>query len=170
MRETLRQLDLKITELADYLKISRPTMYKYIDSFETRDYKSIDTPVLKLFQYIEKNKGLIGKRNVVNYILTNITVTNDHVQTKESALSDEVASFIQTNGSEDVKSQMIKKIIETKDYDKIIPYLVDVQTLLSKKELTEEEYAKLEPIIGIYAIQGISIKIKKPTSGGNKNG
>jgi DNA-binding MarR family transcriptional regulator len=166
MRETLRQLDLKITELADYLKISRPTMYKYIDSFETRDYKSIDAPVLKLFQYIEKNKGLIGKRNVVNYILTNIVAVDDHVQTKESALSDEVASFIRANGSEDIKSQMIKNIIETKDYDKIIPYLVDIQALLSKKDLTEEEYAKLEPIIGIYALQGISIKIKKPTSGG----
>lgn len=31
LKERLKEIDLRIAELADYLQISRPTMYKFID-------------------------------------------------------------------------------------------------------------------------------------------
>jgi DNA-binding MarR family transcriptional regulator len=166
MRETLRKLDLKITELADYLKISRPTMYKYIDCFESRDYRSIDPNILKLFQYIEKNKDLIGKRNVVNFILTNSYPQDEAVKTPEAALLEKFAAFLKKNGADNVKVRFLALLLDSKAYDKLIPYLVDVAPLLSKKELSEEEQTKLEPLLSIYQQEGLEAPGKKNTSGG----
>ena len=71
LRNRLRELDLKITELADYLQISRPTMYKFIEYYENSEFDLINKKVLKLFNYIAEHE-LIGKKNVINYILNNL--------------------------------------------------------------------------------------------------
>ena len=68
LRQRLKNMDLRITELADYLQVSRPTMYKFIDYYDNGEFDLINRNVLKLFNYISEN-GLLGKRNVVNYIL-----------------------------------------------------------------------------------------------------
>ena len=77
LREKLKNLDLKITELAEYMQVSRPTMYKFIECYDSHDFSQINPKVLKLFNYIDEH-DLIGKRNVVNFILTQLSdVTAD---------------------------------------------------------------------------------------------
>ena len=71
LRDRLKELDLKITEMADYLQLSRPTMYKFIECYDNKEFSSINKNVLKLFNYINENE-LVGKKNVVNYILTTL--------------------------------------------------------------------------------------------------
>jgi len=154
MRETLRDINLKITELADYLKLSRPTMYKYIDAYESGNYKSIDKGVLSLFRYIDKNKKVIGKPNVVQYILSNISVVSPPGTTKESELVTKFASMVKNGGTEDSKVKLISNLINGKNLDKLIPYLNDVEPILGKSEMTEEEEAKIKPIEEIYKIKG----------------
>ena len=41
IREQLKEKDIKITELADYLGITRPTLYKFIDIFDDGKIKGI---------------------------------------------------------------------------------------------------------------------------------
>ena len=36
LRERLKNMEIKITELADYLQISRPTMYKFIEYYDLK--------------------------------------------------------------------------------------------------------------------------------------
>ena len=84
--DRLKELDIKKTELANYLEISRPTMYKYIELYDSNNLSEINKKVLKLFDYITENK-LIGKNNVISYILNNLT------NVKELESNDEINLF-----------------------------------------------------------------------------
>ena len=72
IRTRLKELNIKITELADYLQISRPTLYNFIMSYDDEDRAGIPSGICDLFKYIEKSE-LIDKRNVVNYIIQNLS-------------------------------------------------------------------------------------------------
>jgi predicted transcriptional regulator len=164
MRETLRKLDLKITELADYLKVSRPTMYKYIDAFESGNNSDISPNVLRLFKYIEKNEGLISKRNVVNFVLTN-TVEEEPKTSNGKDVVSKLAELINKKGEDSPKVKLIKKIVFSDEYDKLIPYLLEINPLIKQEHLTPEDEEKLKPIFEIYSLKGIS----KKNNGGNNN-
>ena len=71
LRERIKQMDLKVTELSDYLQISRPTMYKFIEYYDEQNFDLINRKVLKLFNYISENE-FIGKKTVISYILNNL--------------------------------------------------------------------------------------------------
>ena len=65
IRERLKEIDFKLTDLAEYLKISRPTLYKFIDLYDKKDYQSINNHVLSLLKYIDENP-LVGKKSSIN--------------------------------------------------------------------------------------------------------
>ena len=142
LREKLRDIDLRITELADYLQISRPTMYRYIELYDSNEYDEINKKVLKLFNYIMTNP-LVGKKVVINYILTNL------VEVKELECKDEASDlttirrFILDNPNSN-KSEFIKIITEKKVFDNVISYLIDIYPLIKKRKLTDEEIEKLK--------------------------
>ena len=69
IRQRLKELDIKITEIAEYLQFSRTTMYKFIEAYDSGDYGEINKRVLALFHYIDDN-DLIDKRNVINFVLS----------------------------------------------------------------------------------------------------
>lgn len=68
MREKLKSLNIRLTELSDYLGFSRPTLYKYLEDYENKKFKSIDFRVRKVFDYILKKKTL-SKIEVINFII-----------------------------------------------------------------------------------------------------
>ena len=76
IKERLKDLDIKITELAGYLSISRPTMYKFIDMYDAENKKDLSNFICELFDYIDTNE-LIDKKNVINYILSKVVITDD---------------------------------------------------------------------------------------------
>lgn len=171
MRETLRELDIKISELASYLRTSRPTMYKYIDAYETGDRKSIAKPVYDVFSYIDRHKEVIGKNNVINYILRNYDadkLMDDGVLDPELSLVKKLKSHIAKKGMDNDKTAFIRLILSDNHLDKVIPYLVEIHPLLAKEKLSVEEKNKLEPIMAIYRLKGISIEKKTMNSKGGK--
>ncbi|WP_144107238.1 methyl-accepting chemotaxis protein [Brachyspira hyodysenteriae] len=99
LREKIRDLDLRISDLAEYLKISRPTLYKYIDMYEEGNRSTIDTKILNLFDYIQNTKN-IGSNNVIYYIMNNI-VEN-----------------INTSNTEEDKRMKIKSLLKTENKTK----------------------------------------------------
>ncbi|MFW5890999.1 MAG: hypothetical protein ACOCUI_02170 [bacterium] len=68
MKEKFKKLNLRLTELANYLDVSRPTLYKYIEEYENRRYKNIDASILDVFRFIKK-KSTISKLQVINFII-----------------------------------------------------------------------------------------------------
>ena len=143
LRERLKFIELRITELADYLQISRPTMYKFINYYDNAEFNLINKKVLKLFNYIESHP-LIGKKNVINYILTNLTDIKEVGDQGESNIFKKIKKYMIEN-PESQKSKFITFCIDKSSYDNIIPYLVDIQKIINKRKLSKEESKMLEP-------------------------
>ena len=48
LKEKLSSLKIKISELSQYLSISRPTLYKYIELYEDDKYDEINISILRI--------------------------------------------------------------------------------------------------------------------------
>ncbi len=142
LRKKLRDIELRITELADYLQISRPTMYKYIELYDNNEYDDINKKVLKLFNYIMTNP-LVGKKVVINYILTNLVSLKELESNEEVSDLLPIRKFILENPNS-AKSNFIKIIVEKKFFDNAIAYLMEIYPLIKKRKLTDEEIKKLK--------------------------
>ena len=68
MKEKLKKMNFRLTELANYLNLSRPTLYKYIEEYEKRKYKDIDITSRKVFDFIKK-KTTYHKIQVIDFII-----------------------------------------------------------------------------------------------------
>lgn len=64
----LKQKDFSVTELSEYLEVTRPTLYKYFDLYDNKVLKSIPKEILKFFKLLSKNP-LIGKRYLIKYLI-----------------------------------------------------------------------------------------------------
>ena len=143
LRDRLKAMELKITELADYLQVSRPTMYKFIEYYDNAEFDLINKKVLKLFNYINEHE-LAGKKSVINFILTNLVDVKDLGDDLELDIIKKIKKYIISN-PESKKSQFLVTCATKDIYDDIIYYLVSIQPLLNKRKLTEEELELLEP-------------------------
>lgn len=151
LKSRLKEIDLKITEIAEYLQLSRPTVYKFIDCYDKKQFKMIDGNALKLFNFIEEN-SLVGKRGVISFILKNFT----DVSTSDDVF-DEVNKYLREN-PESKKSSFICTCIQSNLFDDIIYYLEDVKSLINKKDLTPAERELTAP----YEELINKINVKKP--------
>ena len=145
LRDRLKSMDLKITELADYLQISRPTMYKFIEYYDSQEFDLINKNVLKLFNYINEHE-LIGRKNVINYILTKLTDVKEMGDSDDIDVIKIIKKYIISN-PESKKSQFLITCATRDDFDDVISYLVKIAPLLKKRKFTNEEQLLLEPFI-----------------------
>ena len=153
IKDRLKDLEIKITELAEYLQMSRTTLYKFIDAYDMGKKSEVNGSVLKLFDYIERNY-LIGKRNVINYILNNMTSVSENDTPEVNEIVKRIKEYVSDNPSSE-KTQFIDKCVGSNQFDITIHYLMEVSTLLKKRKLTDIEKKKLEPykaIINMYTI------------------
>ena len=143
IRERLKEIDFKLTDLSEYLKISRPTLYKFIDLYDKKNYESINNHVLSLFKYIDENP-LVGKKSSINYILTNL------VDEKELRTETDVSLFMQIkkliiSEPDSSKSKFLELLVKKSDYNDICEYFIKIYPLLRKRNLTKEEIELLKP-------------------------
>lgn len=68
MRTKLKSLEIRLTELSTYLGFSRPTLYKFLDDYEKKDFKNIDFKVKVIFDFIMQ-KSTSSKIEVINKII-----------------------------------------------------------------------------------------------------
>lgn len=136
IKQRLIDLDMKITELAGYLDVSRPTFYKYIECFDKHELRSIPLSIRKLFTYIEGNP-LIDKLNVIDYIIKSTRKKED---TKGQKLTKaKVVSLLKEycrSNPDDTKLLFIHKILTENKFDFIINYLIKVDCA-SEKGVTD---------------------------------
>ena len=147
IKERLKEIELRITELSDYLNISRPTMYKFIDLYDSGDKSAINPRVLKLFAYLEENP-LAGRKAAISFILSHLSENEASENHSESA--DKIAElspaakFIAEN-PDTPKSQFFNLAAQRTDFDEAIRYLLKIFPLLRNRRLTEEQIALLKP-------------------------
>lgn len=153
IKDSLKKLNIKITELADYLKISRPTMYKFIELYDSNKYEDITKNVKKLFDFINNNT-LIEKRNVINYILNNLNVTKDLTDDKVSRKIENITKYIINNPNSE-KTFFIDMLIKVDFFDIVVHYLCEILPLLKKNNNNQEISKFLLPyneIVNLYTI------------------
>jgi len=141
MREKIRDMDLRLTELSGYLNVSRATLYKYLDNYENGKMMGIDPKVRKLFNYIEKTPS-IGKVNVINYIITNLMESEN-----DDDLTTAISRYQQSDNHSEEKIKFIRNIVKTSELDGVIPYLNICIQLLSKESQSEIECEQLAKFI-----------------------
>jgi len=143
VRERLKELQLRLTELSEYLTISRPTLYKFVEYYDTGQREMIKNPmVLKLFDFITKNKNL-GKKEIVSYIADGKICSGEdkafNFIVKADTAEHKVLNLIQTyvNGAYDENNC-------SNDLGKLILLINDINI---NKELSEEEVTCVKNLI-----------------------
>ncbi len=136
LKDRLNDLHLGITELAKYLNISRPTLYKFISLYDEDQKKEIPKNIIQLFDYIMKNE-LIGKNNIVNYIFHEILSLR---QNKNDELINQLVFFDKNSW----KYKFIEELVATDEFDLVCSFLYEVHTLQSKNHKTKLDKDKLD--------------------------
>lgn len=142
LKDRIRQMDLKVTELSDYLQISRPTMYKFIDYYDEHNFDLINKKVLKLFNYISENE-FVGKKSVVSFILNNLVEIQPVGEKKEISVINKIKKFIVDN-PESKKSVFLELCVTTNFFDDLIFALPDIEKISRKRKRTADEQKQLD--------------------------
>lgn len=145
LRDRLRELGIKIVDLANMLDISRPTLYKHIESYETNALENLDSSYIALFNYITQNE-FINAKNVFIYITQNI------LRLKEKDFQGKVA--ITGNAQ---KEAFITLLLESNRFDDLLGYFISCYELLQKDTLSDESRAFLQPLLKLYESLGLKL-------------
>lgn len=150
LRDRLRELGIKIVDLANMLYISRPTLYKHIESYEANKLDSLDSSHIALFNYITQNE-FINAKNVFIYITQNI------LRLKEKDLQGSMAiSKVAITGNPQ-KDAFITLLLESNRFDDLLGYFISCYELLLKDTLSDESKAFLQPLTKLYESLGLKL-------------
>ena len=130
MKARMRELNIKMTELSEYIKVSRPTLYKYIESYENGDTESIPDRVVSLFRMMERPD--VSKEVVITFIISSFK--DDADETGEAA-----KRYLSDPTSNPSKVEFLEKVATTDCLDSIIPYLNDCIDILSGGGIDDEK-------------------------------
>ena len=129
MRTKLKSLELRLTELSTYLGFSRPTLYKFLDDYEKKEFKNIDFKVKVIFDYIMQ-KSTTSKIEVINKIIELNRQNESHGS---------VDNLIEKLRSDSDTLQLINSAIEQVGVESVI---LSIQKSLKKiiKEKTNNDW------------------------------
>lgn len=159
LRDKIRDLGLRLIDLSEYLEVSRPTMYKYIELYEQGHKEAVSAKILTLFDYIENNYSNIGKNNVINFILNNIVRVEAENISKNEDKRIKIKNLLKKRGNKS-KENFIYELTEDNFFDPILEYLMECKKLADKR-LSAEEIEFIKPLENLYKTQGFKIKLKK---------
>lgn len=150
LRDRLRELGIKIVDLASMLDISRPTLYKHIESYETNMLENLDSSYIALFNYITQNE-FINAKNVFIYITQNI------LRLKERDFQGSMAMGRVAITGNAQKDAFITLLLESNRFDDLLGYFISCYELLQKDTLSDESKAFLQPLLKLYESLGLKL-------------
>ena len=143
IRERFKEMDLRITDLADYLHMSRTTIYSFMEAYDKGNKSVISPNVLKLFDYVMDNP-LSGKKNVMSLLLSDITGDMERINKAENTAISPVIKYL-TEYPESSKAKFFQLAVSTSDFDSVMEYLLKVYPLLRNRRLTDVEIEFIKP-------------------------
>ena len=142
MKERLKDLGIRTTELSGYMKLSRPSVYKYIDLYESGEFRSIPEKVLRTFKYIDRYKSL-SKEQIVAYIIYEFS------EFEKSDKKETIRNYLMNKGASDAKIELMYRLITTDSLDDIVPYLSNAATLLDQGGMDQSELYQVARLINL---------------------
>lgn len=163
LREKLKDIDLRLVDLAQLLDVSRPTAYKFIELYEIGQRDKIDTKIVRVFDYICQNDA--SKIQAMTFILNNIIKPN--IQSDDEK-EQNIVNLLKKES--EVKVKFIKCLTESDLFDPILNYLLECENIITKNNITKksmlnsDEKEKIKPLKEFYNSLGFKLNIK-----GDKN-
>ncbi|MDX9691475.1 MAG: hypothetical protein RBT45_03405 [Acholeplasmataceae bacterium] len=127
IREKLKSSQMRLVELANYLEISRPTLYRYLELYENKEYNEIDKKCLDLFSFIDNQKN-IQRHVIMDYIINKVIPVEDIINSDVEIISI-VRKLTESPVQKDKKKlTLIWKIASSNVYDDILDMLIDAES------------------------------------------
>lgn len=142
MKEKLRDLGIKTTELSEFMKISRPSLYKYIELYDSKEYKQIPERVLRVFKYVDKYKNL-SKEQIIAFTIGEFS----DIETSDK--KDAVRNYLLNKGTSDPKVNLMYLLATTDSLDAIVPYLTSAGTILDEGNLDETRLYQISRLVNL---------------------
>lgn len=120
VREKLKSIKIRLNELALYLNVSRPTLYKYLELYENKEIDKIDKKTYDLFKYIESTRGLT-KPILMDHLYNEYLVLSD-----DSLISDIKDLMNKNNELNEKKIQIIKIVLKYKNLKEVIERINEI--------------------------------------------
>ena len=118
LREQLKEIDLRLVDLAELLKISRPTAYKFIELYEIGQRDKFDSKILRFFDYVCQND--INKMDAISFILNNISMPENQSNKDKKQ---QITNLLKKDN--EVKVNFIEKLTQVDIFDPILGYLLE---------------------------------------------
>ena len=170
LREKLKQIGFKLTDLSEMLNISRPTLYSIIEQYEMGQREKIDPKILAFFKYIDENETL-SRLDATRFVFEKITSSNTITSNQ---LQEKITNLLKKENHDKVK--FIELLVKTDFFDPILGYLTECYELIDKHNKSTEDKGlypdtnkKLAPLVAVYTKLGFKIKIKGKTNEKNKD-
>ena len=142
MKEKLRDLGIKTTELSEFMKISRPSLYKYIELYESKEYKQIPEKVLRVFKYVDKYKNLT-KEQIIAYTI------GEFSDIKTSDKKEAVRNYLLNKGMNDPKIDLMYVLATTDSLDAVVQYLASAGKILDEGEMDDSKIYQVSRLVNL---------------------
>lgn len=106
LTDKLNKISIRLTELAQAMNISRPTLYKYIEIYEKGGFKTLSTEIKNIFDFIIGD--LCVNRQSLYLFLFNGGI--------ETGLKREIIEQIYATNDQ-IKLKKIKKLLKEETHD-----------------------------------------------------
>ena len=131
MKEKIRSLDVRLTELSKYLSISRPTLYRYLELYESGEPGQVPKDIRELFRFIDGRCG--SKDQLMRYVISHFCTS------PEDGIKAEMSGFINESSERSPKLKLMYRIATTSHMDPLVGYLAECMDILEKEEISEDE-------------------------------
>lgn len=142
MKEKLRDLGIKTTELSEFMKISRPSLYKYIELYESKEYKQIPEKVLRVFKYVDKYKNLT-KEQIIAYAIGEFS----DIETSDK--KEAVRNYLLNKGMNDPKIDLMYVLATTDSLDAVVQYLASAGKILDEGEMDDSKIYQVSRLVNL---------------------
>lgn len=136
IKEKLKELGIRLTELADYFNISRPTLYKHIESFDLNKLDQIPILIRNTLIFINR-EDVVSKKEVISFIIN--MLDRELVFDQHDLMLKEVYEKLKRSASNETL-QFILNWIEHPEYTKFME-------TYNKYEILIKSDKKIEPSI-----------------------
>ena len=142
MKEKLRDLGIKTTELSEFMKISRPSLYKYIELYESKEYNQIPEKVLRVFKYVDKYKNLT-KEQIIAYTI------GEFSDIKTSDKKEAVRNYLLNKGMNNPKIDLMYVLATTDSLDAVVQYLASAGKILDEGEMDDSKIYQVSRLVNL---------------------
>ncbi len=140
MKERLRELGIKTTELSEYMRISRPSLYKYVGLYESGDYSSIPEKVLRVFKHIDRHSKLT-KEQVISFTIC------EFAEGETSDKKEAIRNYLMRSSGNDPKVSLMYALVTTHQLDSIAEYLSRACIKLESADLDDSDLKQVARLV-----------------------